>query len=38
MGKTRAEKHGLEEAKRWVDARLLKGNLVNGLDMGAIKT
>jgi hypothetical protein len=38
MGKRSAEKHALEEAKQWVDGRLLKGNVVNGLDMGARKT
>ena len=30
MRKRSAEKHALEEAKQWVDGRLLKANIVNG--------
>ena len=30
MGQTSAEKHALEEAKQWVDARLLKAKIFVG--------
>jgi len=30
MGKRSAEKHALEEAKQWVDGRLLKAKIVDG--------